>query len=419
VQLRTDKAHMRIKIISADSTLRQDCYDILVPLNGKDLSIISDRADRLPHDIAIWDYSPDMAWPDASELELCRNHLFLVENLHVGAMVRKLPAGPVGLLLKPVTAATLHTFLEQAVARCGTSHPGSHSEADGAKADRDEILQFLLQANLKLQEYDHHRTNFLARAMHDFRAPLTALNGYCGLLLEGMLGALEPEQKQAIESMAQSATRLARMSSSLFALSLGREARRPLRLREYPIENCVQQAVYELAGLSSEKDISISMDLLPAPCPLFFEPTQVEQLVVNLLENACKFTPKHGSIEITGYPYFWGGRAPAAAGRPADPRAVQDVEPDAYRIDIEDSGPGIPEQYSATIFEEYTSYSGPDDRSGGGLGLAICKTIAESHRGAIWVSPGSDHTMFSFVLPLRMADTSGETPLQQTEVLAL
>ena len=63
------------------------------------------------------------------------------------------------------------------------------------RADRDEILQCLIQTNLKLQEYDQERTNFLARAIHDFRAPLTALCGYSSLLLGNNLGPLTEDHE--------------------------------------------------------------------------------------------------------------------------------------------------------------------------------------------------------------------------------
>jgi two-component system sensor histidine kinase KdpD len=70
-----------------------------------------------------------------------------------------------------------------------------------------------------------------------------------------------------------------------------------------------------------------------------------------------------------------------------------------YRIDVSDSGPGIPPECLSSIFEEYTSYSGGKDRSGAGLGLAISKGIVELHKGRIWAEPRSRGATFSFVLP--------------------
>jgi signal transduction histidine kinase len=90
-------------------------------------------------------------------------------------------------------------------------------------------------------------------------------------------------------------------------------------------------------------------------------------------------------IEIKGYPYYWDDRSvnPGLAGE----QTLTDWEhPNGYRLDIRDTGPGIPPMHLGKIFEEYTSYGGGVDRSGGGLGLAICN-------GAV----------FSFVLPFHRA----------------
>ena len=75
--------------------------------------------------------------------------------------------------------------------------------------------------------------------------------------------------------------------------------------------------------------------------------------------------------------------------------------PNAFRVDICDSGPGIPQPQLDRIFEEYTSYSGGQDRSGGGLGLAICKLILSQHQGHVWAENTPGGAVFSFVLPLQ------------------
>jgi signal transduction histidine kinase len=396
---------MRIITNSADVKLHKLCREILAQFLVTDIEIFSqEKADaQCADDICIWDYSAGLTLPDFSQLDRCGNYLFLVERKSAAALLAKLPPVPVGLILKPVTRANLAAHLEQS---CLRSTAADAAAVNPPSPGKDDVLQHLLHANLRLQEYDHDRTNFLARAMHDFRAPLTALNGYCGLLLEGLLGPLQPEQKEVIHRMAQSGKRLARMSSSLFTLSLARRVGRPVQLQEYSIEDCVQQAIHELSAVTTEKGISISVALHPVACPLFFEPTQFEQLLINLLENACRFTPRRGSIEISGYPFFWERRSRRAANGSIERRATVSSEPNVYRIDISDSGPAIPEGFLPLLFEEYTSYSGPDDRSGGGLGLAICRTIAESHQGGIWVSSGEDGVTFSFVFPLHVPDRS-------------
>ena len=107
-----------------------------------------------------------------------------------------------------------------------SAHDDQTSIANSLRADRDEILQCLIQANLKLQEYDQDRTTFLARAVHDFRAPLTAISGYCGLLLGEPLGPLTENQREVLRRMQHSTKRLSRMASAMFQLSVGRHVKR-------------------------------------------------------------------------------------------------------------------------------------------------------------------------------------------------
>jgi two-component system sensor histidine kinase KdpD len=118
-------------------------------------------------------------------------------------------------------------------------------------------------------------------------------------------------------------------------------------------------------------------------------------VLVNLLENSCKFTPRNGSIEVRGYPVLW---EPGTNGTVYDPLLGEPAN--GYRIDIFDSGPGVSAILAEKIFEQYASYSGSGDRSGGGLGLAICRAILSAHKGKIWASPSQDGGRLSFVLPL-------------------
>jgi signal transduction histidine kinase len=135
------------------------------------------------------------------------------------------------------------------------------------------------------------------------------------------------------------------------------------------------------------------------------EPGQIEQVLVNILHNACKFTPKGGHIQVNGSPYFWERRSTRAYAA-AERRERSCREANAYRIDIGNTGPAIPAEHIDSIFEEYTSYAGGSDRSGGGLGLAICRMIVAEHEGRIWAenTPAGPRLSFVLPLPVREAD---------------
>jgi signal transduction histidine kinase len=153
--------------------------------------------------------------------------------------------------------------------------------------------------------------------------------------------------------------------------------------------------------LADDKSIKITADFEVCGDGLYFEGGQIEQVLINLLDNACKFTPKEGSVEIRGYPYFWERRSSRhILSIGAERRRRSTAEPNSYRLDISDSGGPIPEEHLHRIFEEYTSYSGGLDRSGGGLGLAICRMIITQHNGKVWAENRDSGPLFSFVLPL-------------------
>src|SRR5664280_1608893 len=143
------------------------------------------------------------------------------------------------------------------------AHDDRTSIANSLRADRDEILQCLIQTNLKLQEYDQDRTTFLARAVHDFRAPLTAISGYCGLLLGEPLGPLTESQREVLRRMQHSTKRLSRMAAAMFQLSVGRHVKRRLDLQRGDIRECMEQALHEITPFADDKAIAITTDLAP------------------------------------------------------------------------------------------------------------------------------------------------------------
>jgi len=406
---------MKVLLFSNDDTLIGFCQHVLagLPATEAKLEIGTSAGAASDGGLCLWDFIPgETALPQQLDPASLRRHLFLVQRKDLAALHERVGTSGINVLLKPVTAATLRAFLADA---CQAQGPGEEYLAGSVttlRVERDEMLQFLIQANLRLQEYDQERTNVLARSLHDVRAPLTAISGYCGLLLEEALGPITTEQRDVLGRMQHSATRLSRIANSMFELSLNPGRPANVSFERADLRDCVDQALHELAPSFDNKGIRITVDIEKQPDGLFFEPTQIEQTLVNLLDNACRFTPRNGTVEIRGYPFFWERRTAESPRLPAgrERRTVQLKPSNAMRIDIRDSGPGIPEAHVGTIFEEYTSYLGGSDRSGGGLGLAICRLILQRHGGKVWAESHGAGAVFSFVLPIRAEGTSvGET----------
>jgi signal transduction histidine kinase len=386
-----------INLISTNHELYVLCREILAETSTQEwtLSHCTECQAAGSADLYVWDYRPGMRFPDGVNWRPS-GHLFLVHRPHLNSFREQMDGTGVIIVLQPLSRVALSSYLTLAV----SANQDRIRTENSLRADRDEMLQCLIQANLRLQEYDQDRTNFLSRAVHDFRAPLTALSGYCSLLLSEPLGELNEDQKEVIRRMQHSAKRLSRMANAMFELSVGRHIKRTPNLQAADIRSCVDQAVHEIMPFAEGKQISISVDLAQDPPPVYFEPGQIEQVLINLLDNACKFTHRQGEIEISGYPFFWERREPRGKvvfGR--DRRNGASREPNCYRIDIRNSGSPIPKEQLTGIFEEYTSYAGSRDRAGAGLGLAICGMILRQHNGRIWAENTEAGPLFAFVLP--------------------
>jgi signal transduction histidine kinase len=366
-------------------------------------------------DLFIWDL--DGKWQD---VELPANHdgqfreqLFVVEPQNLVEFLQTLPLGAGSTLVKPVSASVLQVFIEQIAARPkATSSNVRTIRRLSSDSDRHDLLQYLLMANLKLQDYEQTRTNFLARAAHDLRAPLTAASGYAGLLCEQVLGPLNSNQIDLLRRMEYNLKKLTRLASEIFELSVVKQGNRRPELQESSIDTLLRRALDEVAPFGEEKNITVSLDSSESGVPLYLDPEQIVQVLVSLLENAIKFTPKGGHVAVRGYPAGWTSPANHAplGDRDGQRAAAVPAGAVAYRIDVSDTSPGVAAEQLESVFEEFTPYRGAQDRSGGGLGLAICRMILKAHGGQIWAENHPAGTRLSLVLPA--GDLSSRKPVQ-------
>jgi len=385
---------MELRVVSTDNGLAEFCAailaDVVTPDQPWSVTIAADgRAEDA--DLYVWDFPGDV--PPPKHITWTYSNLIVVAYRPDLEEVQRSFGFEPHIVLKPANRVALSALIGLAV---------SSRAAVSLRDDRDRIFQCLIEANLKLQEYDRDRTNFLMRVVHDLRTPLTVLNGYCGLLLCDSLGSLNENQREVIRRMQYSARRLSRMVSAMLELGMDRAMRKGPNLQKADLLKSLGQALQEVSYLAKEKDIRIDSRMEPCEDGLYFDPAQLEQVFANILDNACKFVPRNGFIEIRGGPHFWERRVhrPSAGPLPKERRFSDLTAPNSYRVEIIDSGSPIPPEHLETIFEEYTSYSGGRDRSGGGLGLAICRTILDQHRGRIWAENTGKGPMFSFVLPI-------------------
>jgi signal transduction histidine kinase len=353
----------------------------------------------------VWSYRPGFDLQSSILAREYAQHLVLADSKDLDVF------GPIQnfvcILLKPVSAFTFKAFFELALKTWDARQRAY--EAEALRLDRDALLRYVLEVNLKLQEFDQERNNFLARVLHDFRTPLTALLGYCGLLAEGKFGSISESQRELLDRMCYSTKRLARLAGgALELLSQGR-IEEGVKFREADIEEALRRALHEMYPFIKDKNLHMDVQVTPPEATLSFEPDQIQQVLINLLENSCKFTPVNGTIQVRGYPFCHSDWEQQAA---LSPKARTT---NAYRVDISDSGPGVSPDLAEQIFEAYMSYPDVNYRSGAGLGLAICRAIVAAHSGVIWATPATDGGKFSFILPMRSKSNAIQGYSQQID----
>lgn len=231
-------------------------------------------------------------------------------------------------------------------------------------------------------ESEKLRNVLLSSVSHDLRTPLAAITGAASaLLLEG--GNVSDEyKKELLRSIHEEGARLAKMVTSLLDVSSLESGSVKLNKELYFIEELIGSALMRVeAKLVKHKVITNVEHGVPL---LRMDGLLIEQVLINLLENAADFTPAGTSINIS---------------------TVID-KPDIHII-ISDNGPGIPKGEEERIFDKF--YIGLDsEEKTGGLGLAICRGIIHAHGGKIWAQNATDGgAIFTFTLPIRASGQEG------------
>jgi signal transduction histidine kinase len=230
-----------------------------------------------------------------------------------------------------------------------------------------------------LGELDRLKAEFLAAASHGLRTPLACVKGYLASLGSGRQGSLPDEARRAVARAEEEVDRVIRFVDQLLDLGRLRSGRLPMSMREVPASAFFTSVGRSFDALASQKgiayEIRVGSDL---PARITADPDRLSEAVINLLGNAFKYTPSGGAVTLS-------------------------VRNDGgwVRVEVADTGPGIPRDEVPRIFEKYYRGGGVT-AEGAGLGLAISRGIVERHGGTIWAeSDGSGGARFVFKVPVR------------------
>jgi PAS domain S-box-containing protein len=240
----------------------------------------------------------------------------------------------------------------------------------------------------RMHQASRLKGEFLANMSHELRTPLNAIIGFAELMHKGKVGPVSPDHQEYLGDILTSSKHLLRLINDVLDLAKVESGKMEFQPQEVDLRQLAGEVRDILRGLAAGKRLRVDVQVAADLGPVVVDPARVKQILYNYLSNAIKFSPEGGGIKVR----------------------IGPEGPDLFRLDVEDSGVGIPADQLGRLFVEFQQLdaSAAKKYQGTGLGLALTKRIAEAHGGRVAVhsTPG-EGSMFSAILPRVMA---GGTP---------
>jgi signal transduction histidine kinase len=251
--------------------------------------------------------------------------------------------------------------------------------------DNSLLYETIEKANSRLKELDELKDEFVSVASHELRTPMTAIKSYLWMALSGQGGPLNDKQKLYLQRSYDSTDRLIRLVNDMLNISRIESGRISLELDKVDLPKLVNEVIAEVSPRAKELEINIKINS-DGPIPeVIADADKIREVIINLVGNSLKFTPKHGVISIDYY-----------------------VRDNQMVTQISDTGTGFSPEMKKNLFQKFSLIKGSYQTNqtsavqSTGLGLYICKQILSLHKGEIWAdSKGINRgSTFSFSLPV-------------------
>jgi signal transduction histidine kinase/CheY-like chemotaxis protein len=261
----------------------------------------------------------------------------------------------------------------------------------GIAVQRAQLYEETRRQASELEQANKLQADFTAMIAHDLRSPLMNIVGVAEVMIEGMFGSVNEEQKKWLSRMQANGQSLIDLVSDFLDVSKLESGYVEVKRERVDLSDLIQRTIENFRVLAHEKRISIS-DAVDLSLPtVHIDPRRMDQVLSNLISNAIKFAGDGGELEV--------GAALAEATE--------------IKVWVRDNGAGIPADEMHDLFQKYRQGGNAkcSSQKGTGLGLVICKMIVEAHGGKIWVKsePGHGSTFF-FSLPVTPAGAADATP---------
>jgi len=238
----------------------------------------------------------------------------------------------------------------------------------------------LERANLQLEKASRFKSEFLANMSHELRTPLNSIIGFTSIILQGMAGEINEEQKKQLTMVHDSAKHLLGLISGLLDLSKIESGKMAYASEKFNIRDTIEDALGMVSPMIEEKGLKLNSEISEEVRYIYSDEKKVKQILINLLNNAVKFTDS-GQIDLKCR-----------------------ILNNNIEISVSDTGIGIKKDNIEFIFDEFRQIDGTVTREygGTGLGLSISKKFIEALGGSIWCeSEYSKGSKFTFTIPLR------------------
>ena len=248
-------------------------------------------------------------------------------------------------------------------------------------ADLAALAATLIESRLETYrraEAERLKDEFIATVTHELRTPLTSLQGALKLVESGVTGALPEKAARLIGIASGNAQRLTVLIDDVLDLERGEAGCLQISKQPTDLRRTIDEAVLGLEPYAGAYHVRFIVSETGENRPVQADPGRLQQVLANLLSNAIKYSPPCGRVGIK------------LEFRPAD-----------VLISVIDTGPGIPQEFQARVFQKFAQADAADDRQkGSGLGLSIARVIVEAHGGTIgFTTKAGVGTTFWFTLP--------------------
>jgi len=329
----------------------------------------------------------------AASIMLARRLLRPIQALQQGAA--RIGAGSLDQRITLRTGDELEALAEEfnrTAAQLQESYADLERKVQERTADLNEALRALQEKTQQLEVASRHKSIFLANMSHEFRTPMHAIIGCSEILLDASLPITEPEREQFLRDILAGGRHLLALINDALDLSRIEAGRLDLRIEPTAARDVLDAVHGAMRSLAAKKRIRLDLECAEGLGPVPMDAMRMRQALVNLVGNALKFTPEGGRVWIRGLP----------------------SQPDGgLRIEVEDTGPGIPPEEQERIFAEFeqatvTRTAGRPE--GAGLGLTLARRFVEMHGGRLWVESEAGRGS-RFILRLPAATGSGPSPV--------